>query len=88
MSSFESNTESDKNSSSISLSEVSESFSFEKFSEKEKTQKFCRCIFCFNVPLIYFKSKYIYLKCINCPDVCSKRLFYNMSIMIIFTINT
>ena len=77
MSSFESNTESDKNSSSISLSEVSESFSFEKPSEKEKTQKFCRCIFCFNVPLIYFKSKYIYLKCINCPDVCSKRLFYN-----------
>ena len=64
MSSFESNTQSDMNSSSISLSEESESFSFEKLSEKEKTHKFCRCIFCFNVPLIYFKSKYVYLKCI------------------------
>ena len=76
MNTFDSVESSDMES-SISLSGVSESFSFEKPSEKEKTQKFCRCIYCFSIPLIYFKYKTVYLKCINCPDVYTPRHFFH-----------
>ena len=77
MSSFESNTSSDMKSISISLKEESKSFSFEKISENEKNLKFCRCIFCFRIPLIYIKNSLIYLKCLNCPDVYSIRKINN-----------
>ena len=56
-----------------SISEFSKEFNFELLSEKEKEQKFCRCPICRRIPLIYYYNSSIFLKCIYCPDVYTKR---------------
>ena len=46
--------------------------SFEKMSEEEKTIKYCRCILCGRIPLIYYKNDLVYVKCIYCEKVSTK----------------
>ena len=46
--------------------------SFEKMSEEEKIIKYCRCILCGRIPLIYYKNEWVYVKCIYCEKVSTK----------------